>query len=150
MKILSFLSLLSLAFAVLPASAQTVEDLQIKERSFFTASTARNPFLPVGWAKPEPIVPTVGKPVNPTAVVSDAFFKPERFVVTSISIGALPLALINGKTYGEGDLIPVEAGINVQVYAIRDGEVTLRYQSKTIVSAIQSAEAKKQRPKPKH
>jgi len=133
----TLLSLFAVLSAALPAVAQSVDDLQIKERSSFSvAPDARNPFLPIGWKKPEPMA---AGPVAPAPVkqMSDAFFKPERFVVTSISIGALPLALINGRTYGEGDLIPVPEGVSVQVYSIRDGQVTLRFRDKTIVTTIQ-------------
>ena len=138
MRTTALLSFITLVTSLPSLQAQSVDDLQIERRSAFTMAAARNPFWPIGWAKPEPVAPGVVAPTAPKEI-SDAFFKPERFVVTSISIGVLPLALINGKTYGEGDLIAVSDGVNVQVAAIRDGEVTLRYKDKTIVSVIQSA-----------
>jgi hypothetical protein len=144
MNMTSFLSAVAVGALIASANlvhAQSVDELKIEERSVFTMATARNPFLPIGWKKPEPIPVGVSPSVVPQ--VSDAFFKPEKFVVTSISIGILPLALINGKPYGEGDLILVSEGINVQVAAIRDGRVTLRYRDKTIESRIQTGVAPK-------
>ncbi len=139
--------LLSLfAVSVLPrAGAQNVEDLQIKTRSVYAADpAARNPFWPIGWKKQEPVATDVVAP-RPVPTVSDAFFRPERFVVTSISIGLLPLAMINGRSYGEGEFIRLDGGASVQIVSIRDGQVTLRFREKTIVVKIQEAAGSKPR-----
>ncbi len=129
--------------------AQSVDDLKVRNRSSFDApKDGRNPFWPVGWIKAEPAPASEGgartenpKPVAP-AGPSTAFMKPENFIVTSISIGALPLALINGKAYGEGDLIPYPVGggstVSVQVVSVRDGVVTLRFRDKTITTTIKT------------
>ncbi len=55
--------------------------------------------------------------------------KPEQFVVTTISVDYPPLAIINGKSYGVGDQIPVTADKRefVTVRQILDGVVVLDY-----------------------
>ncbi|HWL52457.1 MAG TPA: hypothetical protein VNQ90_08485 [Chthoniobacteraceae bacterium] len=126
-------------------AAQTAEDLQIENRSSYEApSTGRNPFWPVGWSKQA--TATVGAAAAPVQTIDTSFLVPSRFVVSSISIGKIPLAVINGKTYGEGDLIAVTNGpnrVNVQVVAIKDGKVRLRYATKTIESSIQGQQPQK-------
>ena len=81
---------------------------------------ARNPFWPIGW------VPTAAVP---TAVVQQLDVRAEQFVVTSISVDYPPLAVINGKTRGVGDHIPVSADNRefVLVKQILDGQVVLDY-----------------------
>ncbi len=140
MKKVAVLSLVALVGSSLLASAQTAQDLKIKERSSFNAPpSARNPFWPIGWQKEA--APSVQNSVDATVPLPppELLLKPENFIVSSISTGRTSLALINGKAYGEGDLIPYDVGgqkIAIQVYSIRDGMVTLRYKDKTIVSAI--------------
>jgi len=54
----------------------------------------------------------------------------------------LPLAVINGKAYGEGDSIPFIAGtskIKVQVLVIRDGGVILGYNDLKVTCPIRHA-----------
>lgn len=135
----------ALLFSLLIASgawlaAQSAEDLQLERRSEADIPPAqRNPFWPVGWAKKEAnTAAPSGVAVN---AIDTSFLVPARFVVSSISIGKFPLAVINGKTYGEGDLIAVNSGanrVNVQVVSIRDGKVKLRYADKTIETSIKA------------
>ena len=137
------LALFLLAGCGLAAHAQTVEELKIKNRSTFDAfaAGARNPFWPVGWRK-EAAGASRATATAAVAAPVEVVLRPQDFVVTSISVGALPLAVINGKAYGEGDLIPLSRGketVSVQVFAIRDGEVTLRHQTKTVVCTISTA-----------
>ena len=87
------------------ACAQTVEDLNIANRSAFEVSNDfRDPLLPIGWTKSSPIVVPIvnGVPVPPPI---EAYIRPEAFLVSSISVAKLPLAIINGKQWGEGDLL---------------------------------------------
>ena len=81
---------------------------------------ARNPFWPIGW------VPSAAVP---NAVVQQLDVRAEQFVVTSISVDYPPLAVINGKTRGVGDHIPVSADNRefVLVKQILDGQVVLDY-----------------------
>ncbi len=139
-----FLPLLIASSGWLPA--QSAEDLQLERRSESDISPAqRNPFWPVGWAKKEVNAAAPSGAVE--NVIDTSFLVPSRFAVSSISIGKFPLAVINGKTYGEGDLIAVNNGanrVNVQVVSIRDGKVKLRYADKTIETSIK-AESKSTR-----
>ena len=83
-------------------------------------STQRNPFWPIGW------VPSAALP---TAAVQQLDVRAEQFVVTSISVDYPALAVINGKTRGVGDHIPVSADNRefVLVKQILDGQVVLDY-----------------------
>ena len=159
-KIAVFILVAAAAFSR-PASAQTAEELNITVRSSFVADAAsHNPFWPIGWQK-HPTAP-VGVP-SATQAVTEKFFKPENFVVTSISINRIPLAVINGRLYGEGDPIPAnprlqaslvtrpgypaaqsapgvqDAGARAQIVSIRDGEVLIRFQNETVAAHIKTA-----------
>jgi len=120
---------LVLAGSTLACGAQTVEELGVPKRSAFNDLVERrDPFVPIGWQRPAsaPVFVKGGGVV----VTIESYIRPEAFSVSSISLDRLPLAVINGKTYGEGDVVPFLAGekkIKLQVYAIRDGSVTLRY-----------------------
>lgn len=114
---------------LLPAQghAQNAEALQI-ERSTYQAPAERTPFWPIGWNPQNPeLAPVVLKSETDTT-----FFIPERFVLTSISIDRTTLALINGRAYGEGDLVPINERFSAEVISIHDGEVKLRFRDKTI------------------
>lgn len=89
-------------------------------------ATARNPFWPIGW------VPTAA-PVGVAAVVQYDV-KAENFVVTSISVDAPALAVVNGKTYGVGEHIPVSADGRefVTVKQIADGMVVLDHRGREL------------------
>ena len=126
----ALLAVLVLAASALACSAQTVEELGVTRHSAFDDSgQRRDPFLPIGWERPAsaPVRLVGGAPV---AATTESYLKPEAFEVSSISLDRLPLAVINGKAYGEGESVPFLAGdkkIKLQVYSIRDGTVTLRY-----------------------
>lgn len=139
---------LLLLLALTPvAHGQSAEALQIPSRSSFRHSEdLRNPFLPIGWVKPDPEAPakvSTAAPAMPD--LAARLFTTERFQVTSISTGALPLASINGKVYGEGDLIPFTETEVAQVVRIRDGIVLLRYRQKELVLTIKRLERGKPR-----
>lgn len=138
MKRIAVILVLAAGILDTPASGQTAKELKITNFSAFNApSTVRDPFWPVGWSRPVGVVQAPG-PVAP--VVQVISLKPEDFVISSISTGQLPLAVINGKAYAEGDLISMNVGtpqpLIVQVYAIRDGAVTLRYRDKSVVAFL--------------
>jgi len=107
--------------------AQTVQDLGVKEQSAFDAPSAgRDPFLPVGWQKvPEEPLPGAGG----ASAAAEPLLKPELFLVSSISVDRIRLAVINGKFYGEGESFPFllegKREVKVQVVKIQDGMVTL-------------------------
>ena len=112
------------------------ETYQLKHRSSFTADQAHNPFWPIGWVKGAVVAGAVAQE-NDVPITSDSF------TVTSISIGTTPLAVINGKTYGEGETISAVYGgqrIKIQVTAITDGTVILQYLNKKYVIALKHPE----------
>ncbi|MDD5350690.1 MAG: hypothetical protein PHQ12_10815 [Chthoniobacteraceae bacterium] len=122
--------LAALAAVALPGMAcfaQTAQDLGLSEHSSFTfPDGGRDPFLPIGWQKPQEMLPAeVGH--APAAPI----LKPEMFVVTSISVDRIRLAIINGKPYGEGEMFSIQTQtedkrvLKVQVLTIQDGSVTL-------------------------
>ena len=88
----------------------------------FQAAPPRNPFWPIGWVKSETGGNTANVDETPVPITAD------KFEVTSISTGASPLAVINGKTYAEGETIIAlygEQKIKILVVAIHDGDVVL-------------------------
>jgi hypothetical protein len=103
-----------------------------KTKSVFNPVTnAHNPFWPIGWVKTEtdqtsdtaaPYVPRV-----------------EDFMVSTIMLNEPPMAVINGKDMAEGEIaaLPVN-GVNVvvQLMAVQDGRVILRWQGQNIVVPI--------------
>jgi hypothetical protein len=147
-KRIAAIALLVIGFSATFASAQTVEELKIKNHSEYKlGKVSRNPFWDIGWQKPGVVATDVKAKTNivvaptppPAPVIT-----PQDFNVTSISTGQVSLAVVNGKAYAEGDLIPVttpQGRINVQVFYIRDGEVAFRYQNKTVVSPLKRHES---------
>ena len=73
--------------------------------------------------------------------VQQADVKAEQFVVTTISVDYPPLAIINGKSYGVGEQIPVTADkrVFVTVKQILDGVVVLDYQGRELRSMTAGA-----------
>ena len=140
MKNNAVLVLLVLAGSSCAGHAQTAEDLGASRLSTFEVGPEqRDPFLPIGWQRPvsAPAPGIMG--AAPVVATTESYIRPEAFVVSSISVDRLPLAVINGKAYGEGDSLPFVAGdkkIKLQVYAIRDGAVTLRYNDFKVVCPI--------------
>ena len=115
--------------------AQTAEELGITTRSSFQGSEERDPFWPIGWSKPSAIVmPGESSPVELVP-------QPDHFAVTSISLDRIPLAIINGKPYGEGDSLiwlngATKKSFKLQIISIRDGAVTLRYDNVKVVCPL--------------
>lgn len=130
--------------AVLVAGAHAEESapaklpaFELKNRSSFTLdASTRTPFWPVGWIRP-----IKGAPVAAvqTPKIQAAKFQIKdhggSFKVTSLLLGNPPLATINGRAYGEGEFLPVEAGgqpIRVVVKVIRDGGVILEHDAQQL------------------
>ena len=99
------------------------KEYALAHSSSFDAPPAgsRNPFWPIGW--------TPSMAVAPTQAAPQLDVKAENFVVTTISVDYPPLAIINGRSYGVGDQIPVTADkrVFVTVKQILDGVVVLDY-----------------------
>jgi hypothetical protein len=125
------------------AAKSPVGHYELKNRSNFRIdSEARAPFWPIGWKKPKV---TSGGPIT-TAVATEApriQLQPGNFSVTSILLGNPPLATINGRSFEEGELLPVVYGaerLRVVVRAIRDGGVWLDYEGQQIMVPIHRPE----------
>ena len=119
------------AFAEGETPVEPVGLYQLKSRSTFAAEeSARSPFWPIGHVK------RVRAGQQPTSVIQPTYkFAPEMFNVTSIALGNPSLAIINGRAYGEGELIRMGRGpqalaadqkIRIRVTRIVDGNVTLQ------------------------
>ena len=97
---------------------------ELKNRSTFAIDrNARAPFWPIGWRKDSAVAPQTTK-----VVVRSFQIQAEHFSVTSILSGTPPVAIINGRGFGEGEPLPVVVGdlpVQVIVRQIRDGGVWL-------------------------
>jgi hypothetical protein len=117
-----------------PARPEAGKEYKLVHRSAFAGSEGdRNPFWPIGWkpAPPGPATPEVPQAEAPPEV------GPENFIITTISLEATqPLAVINGRTHGVGDRLPVDANGKqfVTVRKIIDGAVIFDYHGKEIRS----------------
>ena len=116
---------------------------ELKNRSSFRIDAdARVPFWPIGWKKPKSVASHQG---TGTAVIEipKIQLQPGHFNVTSILLGNPALATINGRTFEEGEFLPVIWGterLRVAVRAIRDGGVWLEYQGQQIMVPIHRPE----------
>ena len=107
----------------LAAGSASGKEYVLARKSSFDAPTAagqRNPFWPIGWT-PSAAAPTAAPILD---VQADAFR------ITSTSVDYPALAVINGRTYGIGEQVPVAGhpGQFVTVRQILDDVVMLDYQ----------------------
>ncbi|HEY2343586.1 MAG TPA: hypothetical protein VGH90_11170 [Chthoniobacteraceae bacterium] len=108
--------------------------------SFAPAAGSRTPFWPIGWMHKEGAAAV--QVVKPKVVLD-----PQMFNVSSILLAnPPPLAVINGRSYQEGELIRVRKGkdaqagklavptnVNIRVLKIEDGKVTIGTDSQTLI-----------------
>jgi hypothetical protein len=145
---------LPLLLAILPLAVLAGEDKApvapyvLKNRSTFSAVSdeQRAPFWPIGWLKRKPMSVTSAEPLR-TMEQPKAQFDASNIKLTSILLGTPSLAIINGRSYSEGDFLrqpkaAVVAGTapRVRVYRINDGSVVLQNQTELITVAIQRPE----------
>src|SRR4051812_8879640 len=123
-----------------PAEVKTAGYHLKNQSAFQVAPTVRAPFWPIGWAPS-------AKNNQPDAPAPAIVITPDQFSVTSIMLGSPSLAVINGRTYGEGEFLkparatkPAEGalptravaapalptGLRVRVNRIVDGQVILQ------------------------
>lgn len=128
------------------AAPPKVERYSLKNRSSFNYDTeARPPFWPIGWQKK-----------NYQAGVTNVAAKAAQlqaasFTVSSVLLGEPALAMINGRSYAQGDALPVVYDgqkLNVVVQAIRDGGVVLAYDQSTLFVPIKRSEVAPRSPAP--
>lgn len=136
------------------AEPTAVPPYELQNKSSFTATSPekRAPFWPIGWTKRKvsAAAPQVQTPVEPKVNLDDSHFK-----VTSILLGNPSLAIINGKTYSEGEFIrtprvaatantpaasTIPAGARIRVYRINDGQVVLQHQDQLITVGLKRPE----------
>lgn len=115
------------------AEPDKVKRYELKNRSTFgTSEDARIPFWPIGFQRPGKGGGTVAAQVLAAPKIQ---LEPRHFTVTSILLGNPALATINGRSFGEGEVLPVISGserLHVVVNRIGDGIVTLGYEGREI------------------
>lgn len=109
---------------------------ELKNRSSFSVPDgSRAPFIPIGWVR---------KSAGPVAVVQSVVKIDESgFRVTSILLGNPALAVINGKSYEEGQYLRMPRGgpqILIRVYRIGDGQVWLQYEDRVFACPLKRPE----------
>jgi len=117
---------------VTPASGSGSGSYVPKQKSTFTAGlNAHNPFWPIGWVKTESIsTADNGASLTP---------RPEDFSVTTIMLNEPPMAVINSKDMAEGEVAALNVNgrsVIVQLMAVQDGRVILRWQNQNLVVPI--------------
>jgi hypothetical protein len=128
---------LTIAAIALPAWARAESDktkhYELKNRSVFHAGEdARIPFWPIGYHRPDKSGSTGTVVAVPASKIQ---LEPRHFNVTSILLGNPALATINGRSFGEGEVLPVVSGserLRVVVRRILDGSVTLDFEGNEI------------------
>jgi hypothetical protein len=99
--------------------------IELKNKSSFDATEARDPFWPIGWKRPGPKTSTSGSDLSPAS-----------FSLTSITMGAgARFVILNGKIMQEGQQFGLEFGkqvYQVTLRAIQDGKVIVVYQNSEI------------------
>ena len=101
----------------------------LKKQSYFSGTpNDHNPFWPIGWVKVE----------DDSADSSQAPYVPKAtdFLVTSILLNEPPLAVINGRDMAEGEVAALDVNgqpVVVQLMAVQDGRVILRWQNQEII-----------------
>jgi hypothetical protein len=114
---------------------------EVKRRSAFAVETrGRAPFWPIGWSKQGPAAVVADKQVE----VDDQLFK-----VTSILVGNPSMAVINGRSYEEGQLIRLPKSapqIRPRLYRIGDGQVVIQVQNQLVSVQLKRPELKDPKP----
>ncbi len=133
-RLLALSVLLFAAARIASAEGEASKEYLLAHKSeYAVGDDARNPFWPIGF---KPSAPTPEGPQAP-AVEALPEVRPEMFVITTISLERdAPLAVINGRTHGIGDKLPVDASGRqfVTVSKITDGAVFFDFHGQTIKS----------------
>jgi len=122
-----------------PAAAPK-ERYQLKTKSGFSVPEgSRAPYIPIGWVKKDGPIMVVAQ----TARVDESGFR-----VTSILLGNPSLALINGRSYEEGQFLRMPRGstVRVRVYRIIDGQVWLQHENSLFSVPLKRPELNEARP----
>ena len=119
----------------LPTKTSSAFELKNKS-SFVVPDGIRSPFKPIGW-KGGAVAPPVG---SSKKNLNDG----SAFRVTSILVGSPSLAVINGRSYEEGQMIRMpkastkanEPGVRVKLFRIGDGVVYIQVEDQMITVPI--------------
>lgn len=119
-----------------PASAADTTSYEPRSKSVFTSTeNDHNPFWPIGWVKTEALpAGDTGAVVNPHV---------EDFTVSTILLNDPPMAVINGKDMAEGEIAALSVNgqpVVVQLMAVQDGRVILRWQNQNLIVPIHREE----------
>ena len=119
-----------------PAPGAAATGYAPKNKSVFTAAeNDHNPFWPIGWVKME----AISDGDNSAPLIPRA----EDFSVTTILLNDPPMAVINGKDMAEGEVAALSvngAPVVVQLMAVQDGRVILRWQNQNLIVPIHRQE----------
>ncbi|MEA3208850.1 MAG: hypothetical protein QOE70_1907 [Chthoniobacter sp.] len=132
----------------------------LKSKSAFTLPhwDQRAPFWPIGWTKRQ--VGVVATPVVPVAPLPKIEIDEKSFKLTSVLLGNPALAILNGRTYSEGEFLrtprsaggaatvstsPLPPGVRIRVYRINDGSVVLQFQNQLLTIPLQRPELAQKR-----
>jgi hypothetical protein len=128
----------------LPGKA--VGPFELKNKSSFTTNgISRNPFVPIGWTAPVAQVKNVAEAPKLTV---DA----NSFHLSSILLGgggAPSLAVINGRSYEEGQMIRMpktSPQARVRLYRIGDGSVQIQVENDILTIPIHRGQLNDKRP----
>lgn len=136
------------AFAEDAAAGSKAPAYVLKKRSAFSplADDQRAPFWPIGWCKRKPVAAAAAAPAQ-VAEAPKMKLDARNYKVTSILLGNPSLAIINGRTYSEGEFLrtprtavaahggaarPAPATTaaapvpRIRIYRITDGNVVLQ------------------------
>lgn len=116
--------------------------------SFKLDLESRAPFWPIGWVKPQKGQPelapgqSAAPPPPPPPVLT---LDPKNFNITSILLGPPSLAMINGRSYEEGEFLNVESSASgkrfkILIRQIRDGGVVLDFEKQRILVPVNRPE----------
>jgi hypothetical protein len=107
---------------------ESVPKIELKHKSSFDATDARDPFWPIGWKKPGP---------RSASSEPGPDLSPASFSLTSVTMGAGErFAILNGKIMQEGQQFGLQFGnqiYQVTLRSIEDGQVVLLYQDAEII-----------------
>lgn len=124
------------------AESEKTKGYELKNRSSFQADEeGRIPFWPIGFVRPK--IRADGTASVMVAAPPKIQLDPAQFSVTSILLGNPALATINGRSFEEGELLPVMYGterLRVVVRTIRDGGVTLEYEGHPVTVPMRRPE----------
>lgn len=143
---------LGCAAAVRAEDAPKPPPYVLKNKSVFTAvaDEQRAPFWPIGWVKRR-AMQVATAPIAHAVEAPKPVYDEKCFKVTSILLGNPSLAIINGRTYSEGEFlrmpkpaatpgVPAAPTVRIRVFRVEDGRVVLQYQEQFITVALQRPE----------